>query len=73
MGGEGFWKDTVLRIQLLPEDLVITAKVPEQDWCLLLPALTADDTRETARQDLDTVHIMAPSMHHTGLPTCKTP
>ena len=62
MGGEGFWKDTVLRIQLLPEDLVITAEMPEQDWCLLLPvlpALAADDRRETARQDLDTVNIMA--------------
>ena len=65
MGGEGFWKDTVLRIQLLPEDLVITAEVPEQDWWLLLPvlpALAADDRRETARQDLDTAHIMAQGM-----------
>ena len=52
MGGEGFWKDTVLRIKLLPEDLVITAEMPKQDWCLLLPvlpALAADDRRETAR------------------------
>ena len=62
MGAEGFWKDTVLRIQLLSEDLVFTAEMPEQDWCLLmpvLPALAADDRRETARQDLDTVNIMA--------------
>lgn len=61
MGGEGFWKDTVLRIQLLPEDLVITAEVPEQDWCLLLPvlpALAADDRRETAHRPY-TVDIMA--------------
>ena len=62
MGGEEFWKATVLRIQLLPEDLVIPAEMPEQDWCLLLPvlpALAADDRRETARQGLDTVNIMA--------------
>ena len=55
MGGEGFWKDTVLRIQLLPEDLVIPAEMPEQDWCLLLPvlpALAADDRRDTVRHDL---------------------
>ena len=60
MGREGFWKDTVLRIQLSPEDLVITAEMPEQDWCLLLPiqpALAADDRRETARQDQGAVHI----------------
>ena len=51
-----------MRIQLLPEDLEITAEMPEQDWCSLLPvlpALVADDRRETARQDLDTVNIMA--------------
>ena len=54
-------KDSVVRIQLLPEDLVITAEMPEQDWWLLLPvlpALAADDRRETARQDLDAVNIM---------------
>ena len=59
MGGEGFWKDTVLRIQLLPEDLVITTEMPEEDWYLLLPVLPADDRREMARQNLDTVNIMA--------------
>ena len=41
MGGEGFWKITVLRIQLLPEYLLITAEMPEQHWCLLLPVLPA--------------------------------
>ena len=62
MGGEGLWKETVMCIQLLPEDLVIIAEVPEQDWRLLLPvlpALAADDRGETARQDLDTVNNMA--------------
>ena len=51
-----------MRIQLLPEDLVITAEMPEQDWRLLLPvlpALAANDRGETACQDLDTVNIMA--------------
>ena len=50
-----------MRIQLLPEEFVVTAEMPKQDWCLLLPvlpALAADDRRETARQDSDAVNIM---------------
>lgn len=41
MGEEGLWKDNVMRNQLLPEDVVITAEMPEQDWHLLLPILPA--------------------------------
>ena len=62
MGGEGLRKGTVMRNQLLPDDFGISAEMPEQDRCLLLPvlpALAGDDSRETARQDPDTVNNMA--------------